>query len=106
MLAQLTPVEVRDALQSRDDVQLIDVREDAEFAIAHIPGARLIPLRTLPQALPSLARDHEIILLCHHGVRSEMAGEFLLSQGFSRVSHVVGGIDRWSDDVDATIAKY
>jgi rhodanese-related sulfurtransferase len=39
-------------------------------------------------------------------MRSEMAGDFLLAQGFLRVSHMIGGIDRWSDDVDATVAKY
>lgn len=106
MLANLTPVEIRDALATRSDVLLVDVREPAECAIAQIPGALLVPLRTLPQQLESLPRDREIILHCQHGMRSEMAGNFLLAQGFSRVSHMVGGIDRWSDDVDGTIAKY
>ncbi|MDZ7631874.1 MAG: rhodanese-like domain-containing protein [Gemmatimonadaceae bacterium] len=106
MLSNLTPLEIRSALASRTDVTLVDVREPAEHAIAHIDGATLIPLRTLPQQLDALPRDHEIILHCHHGMRSEMAGNFLLSQGFERVSHMLGGIDRWSDDVDASIAKY
>ncbi len=106
MLSNLTPVEIRDALAARTDVMLVDVREPAEYAIAHIEGATLIPLRTLPQNLAALPRDREIILHCHHGMRSEMAGDFLLAQGFTRVSHMVGGIDRWSDDVDAAIVKY
>ena len=106
MLSHRTPAEIRDALAARSDVMLVDVREPAEHVIAHIAGATLIPLRTLPQALDALPRDHEIILHCHHGTRSEMAGDFLLAQGFTRVSHMVGGIDRWSDDVDATIVKY
>ena len=106
MLSNLTPTEIRDALASRSDVMLVDVREPAEYAIAHIDGATLIPLRTLPQQLDALPREREIILHCHHGMRSEMAGDFLLAQGFPRVSHMIGGIDRWSDDVDATVAKY
>ena len=106
MLSNLTPVEIRDALAARSDVMLVDVREPAEYSTAHIDGATLIPLRTLPEKLDALPRDREIILHCHHGMRSEMAGDFLLSQGFARVSHMVGGIDRWSDDVDATVAKY
>jgi sulfur-carrier protein adenylyltransferase/sulfurtransferase len=106
MLSNLTPAVIRDALASRSDVMLVDVREPAEYDTAHIDGATLIPLRTLPQSLDRLPRDHEIILHCHHGMRSEMAGDFLLAQGFLRVSHMVGGIDRWSDDVDPTIAKY
>ena len=106
MLANLTPVEIRDALASRSDVVLVDVREPGEFAVAHIDGATLIPLRTLPQQLDVLPRDREIILHCHHGMRSEMAGNFLLAQGYARVSHMVGGIDRWSDDVDPSVPKY
>lgn len=106
MLANLTPVEIRDALASRTDVLLVDVREPAEVDVAQIAGALQVPLRTLPLQLSLLPRDQEIILLCHHGMRSEMAGNFLLAQGYLRVSHMVGGIDRWSDDVDDTIAKY
>ena len=106
MLSNLTPVEIRDALASRSDVLLIDVREPAEYAVAHIEGATLIPLRTLPQQLERVPRDHEIILHCHRGMRSEMAGKFLLAQGYTRVSHMVGGIDRWSDDVDPSVPKY
>lgn len=107
MLSNLTPVEIRDALVARaDDVMLVDVREPNEHVTAHIEGATLIPLRTLPQSIGMLPREREIILHCHHGMRSEMAGDFLLTQGFARVSHMIGGIDRWSDDVDQTVAKY
>ena len=106
MLANLTPLQIRDALASRADILLVDVREPAEHAIAHIIGATLIPMRSLPEEIAALPLDREIILLCHHGMRSEMAGNFLLAQGFSRVSHMVGGIDRWSDDVDPAVAKY
>ena len=106
MLANLTPLQIRDALASRADILLVDVREPAEHAIAHIDGATLIPMRSLPVEIAALPLDREIILLCHHGMRSAMAGNFLLAQGFSRVSHMVGGIDRWSDDVDPAVAKY
>ena len=106
MVTNLTPVEIRDALATRSDVLLVDVREPAEHATARIDGALLIPLRTVPQSLEQLPRDKEIILHCHHGMRSEMAGNFLVAQGYPRVSHMVGGIDRWSDDVDSAVAKY
>ena len=106
MLSNLTPAEIRDALATRTDVMLVDVREPAEHAIAQIAGATLIPLRTLPQQLDALPRDREIILHCHHGMRSEMAGNFLLAQGYPRVSHMVGGIDQWSDEIDSAVAKY
>lgn len=106
MLQNLTPLQIRDALAARNDVLLVDVREPAEHSIARIERATLMPMRTIPEQHATLPRDREIILLCHHGMRSEMAGQFLLAQGFSRVSHMVGGIDRWSDDVDPAVAKY
>lgn len=106
MLSNLTPAQIRDALASRTDILLLDVREPAEYALAHIDGATLIPMRALPEALTTLPRDREIVLLCHHGMRSQMAGEFLLAQGFPRVAHMVGGIDRWSEEVDPAVARY
>ena len=106
MLSNLTPAEIRDTLAARTDVMLVDVREPAEYAIAYIEGATLVPMQTIPQQLATLPRDREIILHCHQGMRSEMAGNFLLAQGFPRVSHMVGGIDRWSDEVDPALAKY
>lgn len=106
MLLNLTPTQIRDALASRADVMLVDVREPVEYAIASIEAATLIPLRELPQDCASLPKDMEIILHCHHGVRSQMAGDFLIAQGFPRVSHMVGGIDRWSDEVDPAIVRY
>ncbi len=106
MLNDLSPTAIREALAARQDITLVDVREPAEHDTARIQGATLIPLRTLPQHVASLPREHEIILLCHHGMRSEMAGNFLLAQGFPRVSHMVGGIDAWSRDVDASVPLY
>jgi adenylyltransferase/sulfurtransferase len=106
MLNNLSPTAIREALASRQDITLVDVREPAEHATAHLAGAVLIPLHTLPQQVESLPRDREIILHCHHGMRSEMAGNFLLAQGFSRVSHMVGGIDAWSMDVDPSVPRY
>jgi rhodanese-related sulfurtransferase len=106
MLVNRTPTDIRDTLAHRTDVLLVDVREPAEFELAAIAGAVLIPLGTLPQAHSTLPRDREIILLCHHGMRSEMAGNFLLAQGFARVSHMIGGIDRWSTEVDGQVPQY
>jgi rhodanese-related sulfurtransferase len=105
-LRNLTPLEIREAIATRTDITLVDVREPSEHAQARIDAAALIPLKTLPARFATLPRDHEIILLCHHGMRSEVAGTFLLAMGFSRVSHMTGGIDRWSDDVDSSVAKY
>jgi sulfur-carrier protein adenylyltransferase/sulfurtransferase len=106
MLDVLTPTEARDAVAARQGIILLDVREPAEYTTAHIAGSTLMPLRTLPARVHELDRQAEIIVYCHHGVRSEMAGQFLLEQGFEHVAHLAGGIDRWSVDVDPTVPRY
>ena len=88
------------------DIDLIDVREPYEWQLARIEGARLIPLRTLPAALSTLARDREIVVYCHHGMRSAAAAELLRRSGFTRVRNLAGGIDRWSAEVDAAVPRY
>ena len=85
---------------------LLDVREQWEFDLAKLNGSTLIPLATLPQSLAKLNRDAEIIAICHHGMRSADATNFLLQQGFSNVKNLVGGIDAWSAQVDRSVPRY
>jgi len=85
---------------------LLDVREPSELALASIEGAIHIPLAQIPQAVEQLPRDQEIIVLCHHGVRSAMAADFLERNGFESVSNLEGGIDAWSREVDSEIPRY
>jgi adenylyltransferase/sulfurtransferase len=84
---------------------VLDVREPWEWNIAHIAGARLVPLDRLERELPTLDADRDLIVYCHHGTRSAAAVEWLRAQGF-RARNLVGGIDRWSREIDATIRRY
>jgi rhodanese-related sulfurtransferase len=102
----ITPMELRDRLRRGDLLRVIDVRESIEYQIAHIEGAELIPLSELPSRLGSLDRDQEIVVVCHHGIRSHHACDYLRKSGFSRVRNLTGGIDRWSEEVDATLPRY
>ncbi|HVX39044.1 MAG TPA: molybdopterin-synthase adenylyltransferase MoeB [Gemmatimonadaceae bacterium] len=101
----ITPKELAAMLASRDDFTLIDVREPYEWQIAHIEGARLVPLGTLAATLPSLDSTRDIVVYCRSGVRSADAARRLRAAGF-RVSNLAGGILRWSDDVDPSVPKY
>ena len=103
---EITPSELATRLARGDDVALIDVREPHEWDIARIPGARLIPLGTLAEALPTLDRTREIVVHCKGGSRSAKAVRQLLDAGFVNVTNLAGGITRWSDDVDPGVAKY
>ncbi len=95
-------------LQARltQGVTLLDVRTDEELAIAALPGGVHIPLQELPRRMGELNPGHPIAVLCHHGVRSDMAARFLEQNGFSDVSNVAGGIDAWSLHVDPDVPRY
>jgi adenylyltransferase/sulfurtransferase len=105
VMEEITPVELAERLKI-GDVDLIDVREPHEWDIARIPGARLIPLGEFPAAIPSLDRNRDIVVQCRSGVRSANAVRQLQAAGFTRVQNLAGGILRWSDDVDGSVAKY
>ena len=103
---EVTPVELAQRLAAGDRPLLLDVREPYEHAIARLPDSRLVPLATLPSAAADLDPRAEIVVLCHHGVRSAAAADFLRERGFRRVRNLAGGIDRWSRDVDPRVARY
>lgn len=102
----LTPADLAARRARGDVVTVLDVREPWEFDLASLPDSMLIPLSTLPTAANRLDPDAEYVVLCHHGMRSEMAANWLRTQGFMRVRNLVGGIDAWSVEVDASIPRY
>jgi rhodanese-related sulfurtransferase len=102
----ISPKELKKSLDNGDKLVLVDVREEWEYSLAKLDGSILIPLGTLPQSLDQLNRDSEIIAICHHGMRSADATNFLLQQGFQKVKNLVGGIDAWSTQVDGTVPRY
>lgn len=93
-------------LLRRDAVTLVDVREADELELARIPGAIHIPLHEVPARAAELERSAPIALLCHHGMRSEMAARWLEQHGWSDLANVVGGIDAWSLHVDRDTPRY
>lgn len=94
-MESITTTELRSILSSDFQGLLIDVREPDEYDVAHIEGSRLIPLKTLPDALDSLPRDREILIHCKAGGRSAKAVQLLFDHGFTRVKNVNGGMDAW-----------
>ena len=103
---EISARELESRLANGEDTVLIDVREPHEWEIAHLPGATLIPLNTLPARLSELDTSREIVLHCHHGQRSMRALEFLRGSGFRKLKNLKGGIDAWSKDVDPSVPRY
>jgi rhodanese-related sulfurtransferase len=89
-----------------DGPLVLDVREPAEFAWCRLPASMLIPLGDLPARLGELDREAEIVAICHTGVRSLEAADFLRTQGFARAYSLAGGIHRWSLLIDSSVPTY
>jgi molybdopterin/thiamine biosynthesis adenylyltransferase/rhodanese-related sulfurtransferase len=105
-IPELTPVELATKQQRKDDFDLIDVREPHEWAIARIPGARLVPLSAFTDSLHQFDSARDIVVHCKMGGRSAKAVRQLQAAGFKKVWNLAGGILRWSDDVDPKVPKY
>jgi len=103
---ELTPRELAARLRGGPPLELIDVREPQEWAIARIEGARLLPLSGFEAAPAALPRDRDLVLYCHAGVRSVTAARRLQAAGFTRVWSLAGGIARWSAEVDPSVPSY
>ena len=93
-------------MDEEQDFVLLDVREQHEYKMAHIEGTKLIPIGQIPHRVAELNPYDEIVVYCHHGIRSLDAIYLLQQIGFKRVSSLVGGIDRWSREIDPNINQY
>jgi adenylyltransferase/sulfurtransferase len=100
------PEELRAELHSSDPPFLVDVREPGEWAIAHLPGAHLIPKAELPDRVDELTRASKLVVYCRSGARSADATRFLLDLGFSNVRSLHGGLNAWSQRVDPSVPQY
>jgi molybdopterin/thiamine biosynthesis adenylyltransferase/rhodanese-related sulfurtransferase/molybdopterin converting factor small subunit len=89
-----------------DELVVIDVREPHEWEIAHIDGARLIPLGQLPERIHELDGHAEIVTYCHKGSRSMKALEILKGAGFGKVRSLAGGIDAWAQRIEPGMPRY
>lgn len=103
---ELHPAVLASRLTSGAAITVIDVREPWEWETARLAIARHIPLGEFARAAASLERGDEIVIYCHHGVRSRAAANHLAEQGFTRLWNLSGGIDRYSLEVDPAIPRY
>lgn len=99
----ITPAQLAEKFSNGEDVALIDVREPHEWSAGHLQNATHIPLGQLPQRLAEIPHGRSIVVYCRSGARSANAKQFLRQQGFDRVANLIGGITRWSREVDPNV---
>ena len=104
----MSPIELASRLKTGGQFRLLDVRGEDEHALAALPDSRLLPLQELPVRVNELRdwKDEEVVVYCHHGIRSLSAIQFLSQAGFTKLFNLDGGIDRWSLEVDSSVARY
>ncbi|MEI6544423.1 MAG: rhodanese-like domain-containing protein [Methylococcales bacterium] len=103
---QLSAIELKNKIQQKENLFLLDVREPHEFQYANITNSILIPLNQIPNRLNELDKDREIIVICHHGMRSQQAANYLIQSGFKNIANLSGGIDAWSCSSDSSVRRY
>ena len=103
---QATELAARLAAAEEARPVLLDVREPWEFALCRIDGSINVPMSSVPARETEFDPDAEIVVICHHGIRSAQVCLFLERQGFTDLSNLVGGVATWADEVEPTMTRY
>ena len=107
VLEEITAAELNDLINSRSEIQIIDVREPHEYEIAKIPDTKLIPLAQVVSRAAEIDQSRTAIIHCKAGGRSAKAIAALRESGYrGKLLNLKGGITAWSDEVDASVPKY
>ena len=102
----IAPSHLKEMMDQDKPFVLLDVREKWEYEMVHIEGAILIPFGELPRRFREVTPGVEIVVYCHWGMRSLDAAFLLQQLGFKSVKSLVGGIDRWAQEIDTQILRY
>jgi rhodanese-related sulfurtransferase len=106
-MQQMSVRELKERLaQPGDKPVLLDVREGWELKICALPGVLHIPMGQVPARITELDPQQEMVVVCHHGVRSLRVAHFLASRGFSKLCNLQGGVDAWAREIDPAMHTY
>jgi adenylyltransferase/sulfurtransferase len=106
-IPQISATELKQRLDQGDNIQIVDVREAHELAVAKMPGTIHIPLGQVLSRMSEIDPNRETVVHCKMGGRSAKAIEVLKRAGFTgSLINLTGGITAWSNDVDPGVPKY
>ncbi len=105
---EITATELKERLDRKDDLVLLDIRQDFELPIAALDGYVHIPEEEIEDRLDEIRGfgDKDIVVYCRTGRRSTELVKILEQNGFKRILNLTGGLHAWSDDVDPSVMKY
>jgi adenylyltransferase/sulfurtransferase len=104
---EITATELKQRLDNGEDIQILDVREDNEYAYSRIPNSVHVPLGQVLSRVEEIDPNRETVVHCKMGGRSARAIDALQRSGFTgKLVNLKGGILAWSDEVDPTVPKY
>jgi len=106
MIREVSVEELKAARDRGETPLVLDVREDWEVQLASIPGVVHVPMNQVPARVGEFEKGRPIIVMCHAGGRGLRVAHFLTNQGFTDVANLTGGIQAWSESVDATVPQY
>lgn len=106
MVHEITVHDLKTKRDAGASIILLDVREPDEVSLVALPGSVHIPMGEVPGRLHELDPDKEIIVYCHHGVRSLRVAQFLAQRDFENVASLAGGIDAWAIAIEPEMPRY
>lgn len=101
-MKSITVLELEKWKEEGKDFQLIDVRENEEYAQANIDGEHIV-LGTIPQRMNEIAKDKDVVVMCRSGKRSANAIMYLEQNGFDNLYNLEGGILAYKENIDETL---
>ncbi len=107
-MQQMTVIELNQAINNGEQLQLLDVRENWEFSFCQIENSQHIPLSDLLQyqSFEKLDSSKELVVICHHGIRSQQAAYLLQENGFNKIINLQGGIHKWAQQIEPSMPCY
>ena len=107
MVDQLTVEQLKQRLDKKESLPVIlDVREPWELDVCSLSNTHNIPMGQIQGRINELNKDRDLVVMCHHGIRSQRVALFLQQQGFTDIYNLSGGINAWANQVDPHMAKY
>lgn len=105
-MKSLSVIQLKKELETDPQTVLLDVRDKWEYDLCHIDGSINISLSEIEEKKDTLGKNPRTVVICHHGMRSAMAAEYLIAEGFREIVNLEGGIDAWASTIEQSMTRY